>query len=31
VNSAKNNSPEVLQPAGADEASRTPQRRLFEV
>jgi len=31
VNSAKNNSPEVLQPAGADEAARTPQRRLFEV
>ena len=31
VNSAKNNSPEVLQPADADEAARTPQRRLFEV
>jgi putative SOS response-associated peptidase YedK len=31
VNSAKNNSPEVLQPADADEAARTQQRRLFEV
>src|SRR5262245_54676072 len=31
VNSAKNNSLEVLQPAGADEAARTPQGRLFEV
>ena len=31
VNSAKNNSPEVLEPADADEAARTPQRRLFEV
>jgi hypothetical protein len=31
VNSAKHNSPEVLQPAGAHEAERTPQRRLFEI
>ena len=31
VNSAKNNSPEVLEPASADEAARTSQRRLFEV
>ena len=31
VNSPKNNSPEVLQPAGRVEASGTPQRRLFEV
>jgi len=31
VNSAKNNSPEVLRPADADEAARTQQRRLFEV
>lgn len=31
VNSPKNNSPEVLQPAGTVEASAAPQRRLFEV
>src|SRR5262249_50025055 len=31
VNSPKNNSPEVLQPAGTVKESRVPQRRLFEV
>ena len=31
VNSPRNNSPEVLQPAGTVQASGTLQRRLFEV
>jgi putative SOS response-associated peptidase YedK len=31
VNSPKNNSPEVLQPASTVEGSGAPQRRLFEV
>jgi putative SOS response-associated peptidase YedK len=31
VNSAKNNGPDVLQPAGSIEASGVPQRHLFEV
>ena len=31
VNSAKNNSAEVLQPASPVEVSGVPQRRLFEV